>query len=260
MFIEKVNFFLYITGTNIEKRCLIEQSGEKHRASNLNFSIIGKSKGQDMFFSKSITLDQGDLGGVASAARIDAAQIEFIEKLKTGDAAAFDTLVIRYSGDVYALLFRLTENAEEAGDLTQETFLSALKAINRFRGEADLKTWLFRIAVNESRNRFRWWKRRNRHNTISLDAPTASGEQSLHETLSGNAANPEENALRHERETALKKALRNLPDIFREAIILCDIEGLSYEEISVALEINIGTVKSRIARGRDELRRKLEGL
>lgn len=213
-----------------------------------------------MFFSKSFTLDEGDLGAVASAARIDTAQIEFIERLKTGDAAAFDTLVIRYSGDVYALLFRLTENAEEAGDLTQETFLSALKAINKFRGEADLKTWLFRIAVNESRNRFRWWKRRNRHNTISLDAPTASGEQSLHETLSGNGANPEENALRHERETALKKALRGLPDIFREAIILCDIEGLSYEEISVALEINIGTVKSRLARGRDELRRKLEGL
>lgn len=213
-----------------------------------------------MFFSKSITLDEGDLGQVASATRIDAAQLEFIERLKTGDAAAFDTLVIRYSGDVYALLFRLTENAEEAGDLTQETFLSALKAIGRFRGEADLKTWLFRIAVNESRNRFRWWKRRNRHNTISLDAPTASGEQSLHETLSGSAASPEENALRQEREAALKKALRGLPDIFREAIILCDIEGLSYEEISVALEINIGTVKSRIARGRDELRRKLEGL
>jgi RNA polymerase sigma-70 factor (ECF subfamily) len=214
-----------------------------------------------MFFSKSISLDEGDLGRVASATLVDTARTEFIERLKTGDAAAFDTLVIRYSGDVYALLFRLTENPEEAGDLTQETFLSALKAIGKFRGDADLKTWLFRIAVNESRNRFRWWKRRNRHNTISLDAPTAAGsEQSLHETLSGSSANPEENALRQEREAALKKALRSLPDIFREAIILCDIEGLSYEEISVALEINIGTVKSRIARGRDELRRKLEGL
>jgi RNA polymerase sigma-70 factor (ECF subfamily) len=227
----------------------------------LNFSPVKETERRDMFFSKSISLDEGDLRRVASATRVDSAQTEFIERLKTGDAVAFDTLVIRYSGDVYALLFRLTENSEEAGDLTQETFLSALKAIGKFRGEADLKTWLFRIAVNESRNRFRWWKRRNRHNTISLDAPTAtSGKQSLHETLSGSSANPEENALRQERETALKKALRDLPDIFREAIILCDIEGLSYEEISVALEINIGTVKSRIARGRDELRKKLEGL
>jgi RNA polymerase sigma-70 factor (ECF subfamily) len=214
-----------------------------------------------MFFSKSIALDERGLEQVASATRIDAVQIEFIERLKTGDAAAFDTLVTRYSADVYALLFRLTENAEEAGDLTQETFLSALKAIGKFRGEADLKTWLFRIAVNESRNRFRWWKRRHRHNTISLDAPVGVGsENALHETLSGSAANPEENALRGEREAALKKALRELPDIYRETIILCDIEGLSYEEISIALEINIGTVKSRLARGRDELRRKLEGL
>jgi RNA polymerase sigma-70 factor (ECF subfamily) len=232
--------------------------------SNLNFSLTGKAKRQYMFFSKSITLDEEDLGSAALAATASsarsAAEIEFIERLQAGDASAFDTLVTRYSADIYALLFHLTENREEAGDLTQETFLSALKAIKKFRGEADLKTWLFRIAVNESRNRFRWWKRRQRQNTISLDAPNGDSEQPLSETFSCGSANPEENALRLEREKVLKKALLALPDIFREAIILCDIEGLSYEEIAQALEINIGTVKSRIARGREELRRKLEGL
>lgn len=217
-----------------------------------------------MFFSKSITLDEEDLGNVALAASANSArstaEIQFIERLQSGEADAFDVLVTRYSADIYALLFRLTENAEEAGDLTQETFLSALKAIKKFRGEADLKTWLFRIAVNESRNRFRWWKRRNRHNTISFDAPIGETEVPLSESFSSDLPNPEENTLRHEREQVLKKALLELPDVFRETIILCDIEGLSYEEIAQTLEINIGTVKSRIARGRDELRRKLKDI
>ena len=217
-----------------------------------------------MFFSKSITLDEEDLGNVALAASANSArstaEIEFLEKLQTGDAAAFDQLVTRYSADVYALLFRLTENAEEAADLTQETFLNALRGIKKFRGEADLKTWLFRIAINESRNRFRWWKRRNKQNTISIDARVGESETPLSETFSSASPNPEENALRLERETVLKKALLALPDVFRETIILCDIEGLSYEEIAQTLEINIGTVKSRIARGRDELRRKLKDI
>lgn len=217
-----------------------------------------------MFFSKSITIDRDEISSVAltgaAASDRSAVEEEFIEKLKTGDAAAFDTLVTRYASDVHALLFRLTENAEEAGDLTQETFLSALKAIQKFRGEADLKTWLFRIAINESRNRHRWWQRRRRDKTISLDAPYGETETPLSEIVSSGSRNPEQETLRREREKMLIKALNDLPDIFREAIVLCDIEGLSYEEIAQALEINIGTVKSRIARGREELRKKLEDI
>ena len=217
-----------------------------------------------MYFSKSITIDQDEIGNVAlantTAVVRSSVEDEFIEKLKAGDAAAFDTLVTRYASDIYALLFRLTENAEEASDLTQETFLSALKAVKKFRGEADLKTWLFRIAINESRNRFRWWQRRRRVKTVSLDAPCGAGETPLSEMVSSGFSNPEQETLRREREKILLKALNDLPDIFREAIVLCDIEGFSYEEIAQALEINIGTVKSRIARGREELRKKLEDI
>lgn len=217
-----------------------------------------------MFFSKSITIDQEDINSVAIAAHPAAVQTtaeeEFIEKLKSGDASAFDTLVMRYSDDLYGLLYRLTEDAEEAGDLLQETFLSAIKAIKKFRGEADLKTWLYRIAINESRNRHRWWKRRKKEKTFSLDAPIGESDTPFSETMSGTTATPEENALRLEREKLLVIALNDLPDIFREAVILCDIEGFSYEEIANTLEINLGTVKSRIARGREELRKKLEGI
>lgn len=185
---------------------------------------------------------------------------KFIERLKTGEATAFDLLVTRYSADIYALLYRLTESREDAADLTQETFLRALKAIKNFRGEADLKTWLFRIAVNESRNRFRWWKRRRRETTVSLDAAIGDSETALSDTFSSTSATPEEDVLRREREISLRRALQSLPEIFRQAVVLCDIEGFSYEEIAATLGVNIGTVKSRIARGREELRRKLQGI
>lgn len=215
-----------------------------------------------MFFSRSIAFDEeGQVDVVSSAGISDAfpsAEARFIEKLKVGDADAFDLLVGRHAADVYALLFRLTENAEEACDLTQETFLSALTGIKGFRGEAGLRTWLFRIAINHSRNRFRWWKRRKRDVTVSLDATIGDGDTSLHETLSDNGQSPEEGAIAGERERALLAALKELPDVFREAIALCDLEGLSYEEISAALGVNIGTVKSRIARGREDLRKRLK--
>ncbi|MGI8670686.1 MAG: sigma-70 family RNA polymerase sigma factor, partial [Aridibacter sp.] len=197
------------------------------------------------------------IGEVALATGNSSAETQFIEKLKQGDAQAFDTFVQRYTSDIYGLLYRITEDAEEAADLTQETFIKAFKAIKKFRGDAELKTWLFRIAVNQSKNRFRWWKRRKREKTVSLDAPVGNSETPLSETIQANFANPEENTLQNEREKFLKKALQELPDIFREAVVLCDIEGLSYEEISTVLEINMGTVKSRIARGREELRKKL---
>jgi RNA polymerase sigma-70 factor (ECF subfamily) len=213
-------------------------------------------------FGKSLIINEKELESVASATRIATApplaEIEFIEKLKAGDAEAFDSLVNRYTAEIYALLWRLTGDPDEASDLAQDTFLRALKAIRGFRGDSSLKTWLFRIAVNESRNRFRWWKRRRRYQTVSLDQPVGESENAIHETISCSAASPEEDALRRERERLLEKALLGLPDVYREAVVLFDIEGFTYEQISQTLEVSLGTVKSRIARGREELRKKLK--
>jgi RNA polymerase sigma-70 factor (ECF subfamily) len=214
-----------------------------------------------MIFSKSIAIDNEEIGGAAIPAPTSLStsnDLGFIEKLREGDAAAFETLIDRYSSDIYALLFRLTENAEEAGDLTQETFMRALRSIKSFRGDSELKTWLYRIAINESRNRFRWWKRRKRDLTISLDANIGDSETPLSDTLIDRSISPEDAALGQEREYALKAALLDLPDIFREAVVLCDIEGMSYEETAAALGVGIGTVKSRISRGRSELRLRLK--
>lgn len=214
-----------------------------------------------MSFGEPIALrGQLKLEQVAAAASTDAraaTETQFIERLRAGEEVAFDYLVAERSGDVYALLYRLTEDAEEARDLTQETFLRAFQNISRFRGDADLKTWLYRIAINQARNRWRWWRRRRRDVTVSLDAQDGQREQPLSASLRAVGNNPEQETLARERETSLRVALRSLSRPYREAVILRDVEGLSYEEIAVALEISTGTVKSRLSRGRLELRRIL---
>lgn len=176
---------------------------------------------------------------------------EFIERLIAGDAEALETFVARYINDVYKLLLRLTADKEEASDLTQETFLRAIRAIKSFRGDSDLKTWLFRIAINVSNSRFRWWQKRGASITFSFD----SEEVDLRKIASSDTENPECVALKKERESILIKALMKVPKKFRDAMILRDIEGFSYEEIAEILQVNLGTVKSRIARGREEFRK-----
>jgi len=216
-------------------------------------------------YGEPIALRQMELEQVAPAAPVELcelrvrAETEFIERLRRGEAAAFEELVAERSGEIYGLLFRLTENSEEARDLTQETFLRAFQSIGRFRGEADLRTWIYRIAINQARNRWRWWRRRHRDSTVSLDAMQGQSNQTLIATLAESSENPEQQTLAHERELALRSALQKVGRAYRETVILRDIEGFTYEEIATTLGINVGTVKSRLARGRQELKRKLEG-
>jgi RNA polymerase sigma-70 factor, ECF subfamily len=196
----------------------------------------------------------------ASTEARSAVEDQFLERLRRGEVAAFERLVAERSSDVYALLYRLTSDVEEARDLTQETFLRAFQSISRFRGDADLKTWIYRIAINQARNRWRWWKRRRRDVTVSLDDKRGPGDQPLGASLRNeDAPDPEQETLAREREGQLREALLGLRSAYREAVILRDVEGFSYEEIATTLEISIGTVKSRLSRGRLELRRRLEG-
>ena len=183
-----------------------------------------------------------------------------VERLQAGEPAAFDHLVRERSGEIYGLLCRLTQDREEARDLTQETFLQAFRFITKFRGDADLRTWLYRIAINQARNQQRWWRRIFRDVTVSLEAISNTFyEPPLGLRLQDHmSANPEQMTLTRERDERLIAALGALHSSFREVVILRDIEGLSYEEIAGALEISVGTVKSRLSRGRAELRRRLE--
>ncbi len=219
---------------------------------------ISVSYGEQIALRGQLDLEQ--VAPPALAEERSTSEQQFIESLKRRDAAAFEILVTERSSEIFGLLFRLTENREEARDLTQETFLRAFQSIEHFRGEADLRTWIYRIAINQARNRWRWWRRRRRDATVSLDSQDGHNYRPLAATLpADDGKTPEQETLAHERERVLRAALQNLGRAYRETVILRDIEGLTYEEVAATLRISVGTVKSRLARGRRELRNKLEG-
>lgn len=187
-------------------------------------------------------------------------ELAFIERLRAGEIEAFSELVSAYQPLVYSVTLRIVREVEEARDVTQETFLKIFRHFSHFRGDASLKTWVCRIAVNQALNSQRWWKRRRRDEMRSLDEPLPHEEdegRSLGATLASEADSPETEAIAHERQQQLEHALGALKKDFRIAVALRDIEGMSYEEIASILEISVGTVKSRIARGREMLRANL---
>jgi RNA polymerase sigma-70 factor, ECF subfamily len=184
-------------------------------------------------------------------------EVALIERLQAGEMEAFSELVQTYQPLVYSVTLRIVREVEEARDVTQETFLKVFRHFPRFRGDASLKTWICRIAVNQALNSQRWWRRRRREETRSLDEPLEDERTVLGVTLASTADTPEAEAIANERQRHLERALGALKKDFRIAVALRDIEGLSYEEIASILEISVGTVKSRIARGREMLRASL---
>jgi RNA polymerase sigma-70 factor (ECF subfamily) len=207
-------------------------------------------------------LEQTSLAGL----ELDAGPIErlpeggLISRLRAHELAAFEELVATFERPVFALCFRLLGDAEEARDAAQETFLKVYRGLASFRGEAGLKTWIYRIAVNQAMNQQRWWRRRRRDETISLDITRGQSDTTIGDSLPGRCRSPEALAISNERELHVMRALDEIKQEYRIALILREIEELSYEEIAETLSISIGTVKSRIARGREELRRRVKNL
>ena len=196
----------------------------------------------------------------AEVSALEPRELALSERLRAGEMEAFAELVTEFQPLVYSVTLRIVRDPEEARDMTQETFLRIYRHFDRFRGEASLKTWVCRIAVNQALNSQRWWKRRHRAETHSLDEPLqqeGDDRLSLGATLASTADSPEAEVIAHERQQQLERALGTLKKDFRIAVALRDIEGMSYEEIASILEISVGTVKSRIARGRDMLRTHL---
>lgn len=205
-----------------------------------------------------IVLEQVSL---AEADPLDSSsEAQLIERLRQRDLEAFEELVLRFERPIYRLCYRLLGDSEEARDATQETFLKIYRGLNGFRGESGLKTWVYRIAINQAMNQERWWRRRHKDETISLNLSRADSEQTIGDRIESRFASPEQVAIANERERLMMRALAEIKAEYRAALILREIEELSYEEIAEALGISLGTVKSRIARGREELRRRLRGL
>src|ERR1700678_2500201 len=182
---------------------------------------------------------------------------ELITELQAGSEAAFDWLVTHYHSGVYNLVYGILSDSADAADVTQEVFLRAFRGIRDFRRGSSLKTWLYRISVRQALNHRRWCWRHHRLQ-LSIDAEEEGKHAAL--DLKDCEANPFERFETQEMQTKVRAALAQVPEIFRGAVILRDLEGLSYEEVAEVLEVSVGTVKSRILRGRRLLKAILDPL
>jgi RNA polymerase sigma-70 factor (ECF subfamily) len=182
---------------------------------------------------------------------------ELIAGLQAGDEAAYERLVLRFQQPVYNLVYRLMNDPTEAADVVQEVFLKVFRSIAGFRRESSLKTWIYRIAVNEANNHRRWFGR-HRKKEVCLETEE-DGTRDYRETLADPGRSPYESALSSERHQLVEESLEQLKPVFQAAVILRDMEDLTYEEIAEVTGVSLGTVKSRILRGREALRRELAG-
>jgi RNA polymerase sigma-70 factor (ECF subfamily) len=181
----------------------------------------------------------------------DTADALLIEQCVGGDEEACARLVRDHQRMVYQLSLHLLGDSQEALDLSQEVFLRVFRTLPRFRGHASLRTWIYRIVVNQASNRQRWWRRRHRSQQVALEDLTAR----QHELpAQADDSRPDRLLQQHEASDRVWRALNQLPFDQRAVIVLREIDGLSYEEIATSLEVVVGTVKSRLARAREGLR------
>ena len=177
-----------------------------------------------------------------------------VEQCRGGDAEAFARLVALHEGMVFNLAARLLGDAEEARDIAQEVFLQVFRTLGRFEGRSTLKTWIYRIVVNQCRNRRRWWRRRRQERSYPLDTLTGADEVRLAEA-EPRRDGPEECLQRREQARLVRAALLRLSFEHRAVLLLREVEGLACAEIAGALSVAEGTVKSRLSRAREALRR-----
>jgi len=201
----------------------------------------------------------GDLvknAGAISWSAVDSREAALVERCAAGDESACAELVASHQRMVFGLALHLLGDRDEALDLSQEVFLRIFRTISSFRGQSALRTWIYRIVVNQARNRQRWWRRRHRSEQVSLDEHLQQfGDME-------SVADMAPDRLLASKETAVRiwQALDRLPFDQRTALILREVDGLRCEEIAFSLGVAVGTVKSRLTRARQALRADLLGL
>ncbi len=178
-----------------------------------------------------------------------------IERIKNGDTAAYNDMVARYWDRIFARVLQLLKNKQDAEEVTQDAFIRAHRGLENFRGDASFSTWLYQIATNLAHNRYWYWFRRKRDYSISIDQPlTEDGDLTLESVMPCEGESPAEAAVTHEFVNRVAECMNGLNEKHKEVLILRNVKNLSYEEIAQELGISVGTVKSRIARGRESLR------
>jgi len=197
------------------------------------------------------------MGNLASALTLQSEEAALIAELRAGSEEAFAWLIARYHQPIYSLLARTVQDRADAADLTQEVFVKVFRGVGSFHGESSLRTWIYRIALHEASNQRRWWTR-HRQQEVPIDAEIGESECGqpvrLKETLVDPAESPYEMAVHSENRARVEEALSKVPEPFRTTLILRDIEGFVYEEVAEMQGVNLGTVKSRLVRGRAALK------
>lgn len=198
--------------------------------------------------------------GAQAATRPDETAV--IAELKAGSEEAFASLIAQYHAPLYSLIARTIPDPCEAADITQDVFIKVYRGIGNFHGDSSLRTWIYRIALHEASNQRRWWCRHKRKEiTIEHELSADDGEAfHLKDTLVDQHESPFDLAAHAELREQVEAAVREVPEPFQTVIVLRDIEGFGYEEIAEILSINLGTVKSRLMRGRAHLKSRLAPL
>lgn len=196
--------------------------------------------------------------GDSERARMSEAQVDelLVERVQQGDKRAFDLLINKYQHRIISLVGRYVSDPAEAMDVAQEAFIKAYRAIDRFRGDSAFYTWLYRIAINTAKN----WLVARKRRPPSTDIDAADAEQYDIDSRLKEQGTPENELLREEIKSTVFQAIAGLPDDLRTAIMLRELEGMSYEDIAVTMDCPIGTVRSRIFRAREAIDEKLRPL
>ena len=198
---------------------------------------------------------------LATAVGVASEEAALVAELRAGSERAFAELIAQYHQPLYSLIARSLQDPADASDITQEVFIKVFRNIRSFHGDASLRTWMYRIALHEASNQRRWWSRHKRQE-VAMDAPCCarcesdsdSDAQSLGDTMADGGFSPFDFAAQEEVRERVEAALREVPEVFRTVVVLREIEGFAYEEIAEILQVNLGTVKSRLTRGRAALR------
>src|SRR5579862_2071695 len=201
------------------------------------------------------------LGDLASAIGIRSQQeAAVVAELKAGSEEAYAWLIGEFQQPVYGLVYRVVNDPADAADTTQDVFLKVFRGMKHFHGESSLKTWIYRIALHEAANRRRWWFRHKAKETSIEPAESevpGAAENAVQLALADPADSPFDSVAHREVQQRVEEELRKVPEPYRTTLILRDLEEMSYEEIAEILEVSLGTVKSRLTRGRDALRQRL---
>ncbi len=183
---------------------------------------------------------------------------ELVARCRAGDEGAFDELVLRHQHRALNVAYQVLRNHEDACEVAQDAFVNVYRHINEFRGESEFRIWLHQIVLNLARNKHRWWKRRGRPVTVSMDRPVATADGALAREFESSEDAPDRVLVKTEFVREIGAAMERLPRRFREVLVLRNIEELSYDEIARVLDCSVGTVKSRMARAREALRGRIK--